>query len=171
MGSKYFKLDGKTLLWVSRVVKMLIFNWIAPKIDEIENPSLKIDGFYGTHRSHANGAPALKNEFLNFFTDLIPCISMPVWRSPFSSSIFSSFSDISKLLKSNTDETGLSFQRFVYTYTNFHIKFWNCNLKFNPVAALQAFFKNLMVFQMMFRYFLIKCYEVQLHICCSKKKF
>ena len=52
MGSNYFQLDEKTLLWVSKVVKIPM----ATKIDGFENPFLKIDGFHGTH---ANGAPDL----------------------------------------------------------------------------------------------------------------
>ena len=31
---------------------------LCPKIDKFLNPSLKIDGFYGTHRTYAKGAPA-----------------------------------------------------------------------------------------------------------------
>ena len=34
------------------------FYWISPKIDRFQNPSLKIDGFGRTHRTHADEAPA-----------------------------------------------------------------------------------------------------------------
>ena len=35
------------------------FHRIVQNIDGFQNPTLKIDGFHGTHRTHANGAPDL----------------------------------------------------------------------------------------------------------------
>ena len=61
MGSKLFgrlKLPNFGAVLGQILTQNVIFNRISSKIDGFENPSLKIDWFRRTHRTHADGVPA-----------------------------------------------------------------------------------------------------------------
>ena len=96
---RYAHRFGRVEFWISNICCCFFGRHAQLKN---QNKYLKFDQLPRTFRNINN---LLCNKHWN--TNLIPCISILICRRPFSSSIFSSFWDTNRLLRSSTDDTGL----------------------------------------------------------------